>query len=364
MIIYVFSFVFIGILHFTQLTKQLKKYKLIFFIFAVFYLILFAGLRELGVGADDYNYYNVFKDYVPTPYDWIFGSFVYDIKDGYMEPGYIFLNSLLKSVTDAYHFLFLMIAFLSVGIASYNYHRYAKYVFLTLLLFFVHTYLYRDMNQIRSAVAAAIGLFLISQIYNKEHFKVFFTLFIASLFHVASLSLIFAYLLSFIKLTKYRVIFLYCIAVFFGVIGISQLVIQLVPGGAFLTSKLYSYTANEEYANAISLFDITNIKNSFVLFMIVIFWDRLEKVVPYFKVIVLFYLMAVFIRIGFYDLGVIAARISTFFGIVEVIIIPYFIYIFRQKIIISLLIVLYAFTILYLNLFIKEGRFPYEMSVF
>jgi hypothetical protein len=328
------------------------------------YLILFAGLRTAGVGSDDLNYYNMFIFHAPSLYEWLFGNYIYDIKELHMEPGYILVNSFVKIFTNNYTFLFLTIASLSVGIVSYNYYRYSKYLFLTLLLFFVHTYLYRDMNQIRAGVAAAIGLFLIAQIYNREHFKVFFTLFIATSFHIASFTLVFAYLLSFVDLTRKRVLVSYIVAVIFGLVGISQIVLSVIPGGGFLAMKLYSYTANERYASAISLFDITNIKNSFILFVVILFWSRLEKVIPYFKTIILFYLLAVVTRIAFYDLGVLAARISTFFGIVEVIIVPYFIYLFRQKLVASILIIVYAFIRLYLNLFVKVGRHPYELSIF
>jgi len=361
---YIATFFMLALLSFTQFTKELKRYKLLFFLFASLYLIAFAGLRNHGVGADDFSYYDMFMYEAPNLFEWLFGSYVYDIKELYMEPGYVFLNSFLRVFTDEYIVLFLTVAFLSVGIASYNYHRYSKYVFLALLLFFVHTYLYRDMNQIRAGVAAAIGLFLIAQIHNREHLKVFFTLFIMSLFHIASVALIFAYFMSFIRVTRKRVLLAYSLALLLGIIGISQIIINVVPGGGFLAMKLYSYTTNTRYVSAVSLFDITNIKNSMILFMILLFWTRLEKVVPYFHTFVLFYLMAVSIRIAFWDLGVLAARISTFFGIVEVILIPYFIYLFRQKALITSLIILYAFLMLYLNLFAKDGRYPYELSIF
>jgi hypothetical protein len=348
----------------SQFTKGLKRYKLLLLLFITIYLILYTGLRNKGVGPDDISYYTMFMYKTPLLDEWLFGNFTYDIKELYMEPGYVFINSFLKIFTDDYRILFLTISFISIGLAVYNYFSYSKYIFLTLLLFFVHTFLYRDMNQIRAAIAASISLFLISQIYNREHIKVFFTLFIASTFHIASLVLIFAYILSFIKITRKKVIIVYIIAIVFGLIGVSQIIINIIPGGGFLAMKLYSYTATERYATAVSLFDITNIKNSFILLIIIIFWNKLKNIIPYFSTMVLFYLLAVIIRIAFYDLGVIAARLSTFFGIVEVIIIPYFIYLFKQKIIPIIMIILYAFLMLYLNLFIKEGIHPYELSIF
>lgn len=364
MIPYLFVFAIISIFSLTHFSKELKNYNLIFYIFSSVLLIFFAGLRKNGVGADDISYYNFFLERTPNLYDWIIGNYIYDIKEHFMEPGYVLINSVIKVFSNSYITLFSFMSLFSVGIAAYNYKRYSKYVFLTLLLFFVHTYLYRDMNQIRSALAASICLFLITQFHNREHFKIWFTILLASVFHVASLSVLVVYILSFIRVTRKRAFFAYILFCLIGTIGISQIVLSLVPGGDFLNSKIYTYTENKSYANAVSFFDVTNVKNSFVLLFILFFWERLEKKVPYFSTLVLFYLLAVGIRLAFWDLGVISARLSTFFAIVEVILIPYFVTIFRQKILITVVIILYAFMTLYLNLFIKSGRYPYELSVF
>lgn len=360
---YLFVFFTLSCFALSPYTKQGKALKIPFLIFSYLMLFLFAGLREAGIGADDFAYVGKFLE-VPDISHWLYGNYSYSYQSVLMEPLYLLYGAFIRLFTDDYAFLFTGVAFLSVTLAIQNYYRYSHYIFLTLLLFFVHTYLYRDINQIRSGVAAAIGLFLIAQIHNRQHIKVWFTLCLASLFHMASFVLIFAYLFSFLKVTRNRVITAYFFALFLGVIGASQVIFKLIPGGGIMAKKLYNYTENGNYVNAISLFDITNIKNSAILFVIIFFWKRLEKVVPYFTTFVLFYLLAVGIRVAFWDLGVLAARTSTFFAIVEVILIPYFIFIFRNKVFITFIIILYAFLTLYLNLFIKEGRNPYALSIF
>src|SRR5690606_24938035 len=127
---------------------------------------------------------------IPHLGHWLNGNYEYSFDDAWMEPGYIFVGAFIRLFTENYVFLFVVIAGLSVGVAAYNYYRYSPYLFLTLVLFFVHTFLYRDMIQIRSAVAAAIGLFLISQIEHRQHAKVVVTIAFASLFHMAAMSYI------------------------------------------------------------------------------------------------------------------------------------------------------------------------------
>jgi len=365
MIPYFSVFVLLTIFHFIEFFKNKKNLKYIFFINATLVLILFAGLRKVGVGTDDYNYYEMFMYKAPDIYEWIFGNYTYDIKTLFMEPGFVFLNSFIKMFTNDITIFFMLIAFISVSIASFNYLKYSKYIFLTLLLFYVHTYLYRDINQLRAAIAAAIGLFLIKYIYEKKHLRVFMTFFIMSLFHIASLSLILTYILSFINITRKKVIIIYFISLLLGIMKVSTFLVgKIANNNNYIFIKLSNYIHTGKYINSVNLFDITNIKNSFILFLIIVFWDRLKKIVPYFNTIIIFYLLAVSIRIAFNDLGVIAARISTFFGIVEVILIPYFIEIFKQKIVISMLIIIYAFLILYLNLYVKEAQNLYEFSIF
>lgn len=352
-----------GILSFFAIAdhvKQFRQMRLYLFILSTLMLILFAGLRQAGVGADDWNYVNKFL-VVPDFTYWLTGKFQYTFDETWMEPAYIFLGSTVRMFTDEYVFLFTTVAFFSVGLAAYNYYRYTPFVFLVLVLFFVHSYLYRDINQIRSAVAAAIGLFLISQIHNRDHFKAIITISLAGMFHMASFSLVIVYLLSFFKVTRKKLIYGYLVALALGVIGVASFLLTILPNFGHATTKLVSY-ANSGYADSVSLFDITNIKNSFIFFILIYYWHYLVKKVRYFETMMLFYFLAVFWRIAFNDFGIFAARIATFFGIVEVILVPALLYLFKQKIFATFLILFYAFLILYLNLFIKEGRYHYEIS--
>jgi len=340
--------------------KQFRQLRLFFFLISVILLIAFAGFREAGVGADDLAYVYKFLD-VPDLSYWITGQFQYTFAETWMEPAYIFLGSFVRIFTDEYIFLFTAVAILSVGIASYNYYRYTPFVFLALVLFFVHTYLYRDINQIRAAVAAAIGLFLVAQIHDRKHLRAMATIGLAGLFHMASLSLAIVYLLSFIKITRKRLVYGYFIALFLGFVGISSILLSVLPNLGHITTKLVNY-ANSGYADSVSLFDITNIKNTFIFFILIFYWHYLIDRVKYFETMMLFYFLAVTWRIAFNDFGIFAARIATFFGIVEVLLVPALLYLFRQKLIATLAILVYAFLTLYLNLFIKDGRYPYELS--
>lgn len=340
--------------------KQPSYLRLFFYLISVLTLVLFAGLRQAGVGADDFNYIDKFLE-VPDLTYWMSGEFRYSLKEIWMEPSYIFLGSLIRVFTDQYTFLFLAVASISVGAASYGYYKYSPYWFLSLLLFFSHTFLYRDINQIRAAVAAAVGLFLIEQIHKRNIVKCILIILAACSFHLAAASYLLVLLLSYIPIGRKSLLVGYFMSIFVGLLGVSYLMLGVLPNLGFVTIKLISYSESR-YAESVSLFDLTNIKNSIIFFVLIFFWKVLEKQTPYFNTMMLFYSLAVMWRIAFADFGIFAARIATFFGVVEVILVPSLILLIRQKILGIFLIIVYAFSMLYLNLFVKEGRYPYSLS--
>lgn len=357
---YLYLYVAFSVMSLFSLLSNSRLIKLIFFSLAVVVLILFAGLREEGVGADDLSYINKFHE-IPDISYWFFGDYNYSFANAWMEPAYIFLGACLKYFTTDYIYLFLLIATLSVGFASYNYYRYTHYVFFALLLFYVHTYLYRDLNQIRSAVAAALGLFLVFSLHHKQHLKSTLIIFFAAMFHMAALSYFVVFILSFFGISRKFMVLGVIFSVAVGAIGISYIILNALPGMGFVTEKLSDY-ADSGYAESVKLFDITNIKNLFIFSLCIFFWKDLSRRAPYFQTLMLFYFVAVCWRILFNDFGIFAARISTFFAVVEVILIPAFLYIFRHKVLVGIVIILYASLIFYLNVYVKEGRYPYVIN--
>ncbi|NAW80289.1 hypothetical protein CAG60_15680, partial [Vibrio sp. V33_P6A3T137] len=97
-------------------TKQLSYLKPFFFILSALLLIFFAGFREAGVGADDWNYVIKFLE-VPDISYWFTGEFTYSFSETWMEPAYIALGAIIRLFTSNYTYLFLVVSLFSVGIA-------------------------------------------------------------------------------------------------------------------------------------------------------------------------------------------------------------------------------------------------------
>lgn len=332
-----------------------------FTLIGILALILLAGLRAPDATRDTLGYIQAFEE-IPPIFQWLFGGFDFDLSSLGMEFGYLAYGAMVKVFTDNYTVLFLAVALFSVGIASYNYFKYSPYVGLTLLVFYAHTFLYRDMMQIRTAMAAALGLFLIGQIYQRRYFASVRTIFIAVLFHTAALSYFVVLLASWFEVTKKRVVVLTLAGIFFGLIGLGNYVIAFFPSSlGYLSYKIAAYSQSA-YGDAYFVFGITNIKNIFIVIVTLLLWDKLENRVKFFKVLVLFLALGTFWRLAFSDFGIFASRISAFYNVVQVILIPCFILPFRQKLLPFLTIVLYAFLLLYLNLYFIQ-IFPHYHTV-
>jgi len=350
---YLFLYLIISIFVFIELGEKGNR-KLLFAISAmtIFLLTYFAGFRD-NVGADDHAYIAVFKEIKNVFHEDFAQSYI----NYYMEPGFIFLTSFVKLITDDYHFLFLITSFLAIGINLYHYYKYSPFVMLTIGLYFSHTFLARDMNQIRAGLAAAILLFSIKYIREKNFYKFLFIIILASSFHIAAAVFFITYFIArdYHKTTTY--IYLLLIAIVLSYLELSKFLVENLPDFlGIIKTVLINYYNSVENKNATSTFDITNIKQLFIAISLILCFKRLQKTSSYFVIMFNIYFIGVFWRIIFSDFGIFAARFATFFTIVEVILVPFLLLCFfpRQRIIVAIIILCYGFATLYLNIFQKK----------
>lgn len=364
MIYYYVLFILILLMSLCQIIRQLKSLRLVFVLAAFLLLWLFAGLRYPTVGVDGWGYVRAFER-IPDLYFWFNGDFAYRYLDWYMEFNYVFLNGFIKLFTNNYTVLFLSIAFLAIGLNIFNYYKYSKYTLLTILLYFSHTFLYRDIGQIRAGIACAIGLFLVSQIHKKQHIRIVMTIFMASLFHMAALSLLLVYFFSFFELTRKRLVLAILFSLIIGAGGTKAYVESVSPYlGTNISRKLSNHLSTERFSTDLGVFNITNVKNLFLLFLLLLFWMPLSRALPYFKTVALFLVLATCWRIAFNDFATLAGRVATFYSIVEVLFLSGLLSVVKQKVFVAFCIVLYAFFIFYLNITIKDIVSPYSFSIF
>src|SRR5690606_19321858 len=131
------------------------------------FLVLFVGLRSIGVDNDSAAYEEAFK--IAGKTSWI------DLFTGNygetMERGYLLLNKLIYSVDGTVHGVFLMMDILT-GLINFTliYHR-SPLPFSSVLMYVCLFYFFRDFTQIRYALSAGLGLWAIFMLIDAKYVK-------------------------------------------------------------------------------------------------------------------------------------------------------------------------------------------------
>lgn len=359
---YVTMFLALAVMALITQLDPLRPMNRYFFVIPVGLLILFSGLRVSGVGSDDHNYEYIFNE-MPTLSEYIGNPGLYDLSSYRKEIGFLIVNLILKSISNDYTTLFMFCALFSVGIAGSAYRYLSPFPYVSLLLFFVHTFLYRDMNQIRAAMAAAICLYCIPYMARQAYLKVVLVILTASLFHVASLCMFLAMLFGLQEPSRKKACAYVLFSIFLGVISISSVILSFLPGlNTSITTSVVNYSQSEMYSQDLGMWHITNIKSLVILLVLTIFFNKLRSQINYFSVMYSFYTLGVCWRLAFNDFAILAGRIATFFEIVEVVLVPCLILLVRQRFVGHFLIFAYAFSVFYLNVFVVPRR-DYEWVV-
>lgn len=316
-------------------------------------LSLFAGLRY---NSPDYRNYRFMFETLADPH--IVHADVVGVAS---DPGYLLLNKIVASFTSSYWVLFLVVAALSVCVNLSSYKKYTPYVFTAILFYFVHTYVGREMMQIRAGLACAVCLYSVRFIIDRKKWHFLAAVLVAASFHLVAICFLGSYVLCRVdipyKVWKY--ILVGCIAV--GCLYPLGRVIKMIPAMEML-ERVQTYNSWDEYNGDLGVFtNPTVLKELFVLGICMRFSGALSRFRG-FKVFFDLYAFSLCWLILFHDYSIFAARIATLFSITEVILCSYF-YGFvapRSRVACCCGLILFAFLILGLNLY-TDRFFDYRL---
>lgn len=345
-------FLFLFLLAFSDSNLVNPKQKIILFCGAYFALALFAGLR--------YNLpdYQAYSDYFRLLNNKIILSNAKDLAIVADDKGYIIINKFIGLFTNNPVILFLTMAFASIGINLSCYKKYTPYFFTAMLFYYVHTYIGRELMQIRAGLACALCLYSIRYIVNRKIIYFLCVIALASTIHLAALIFMFSYLLCRWNLKIKTWKYLLCISLIIGI---------FMPLGKFLKAlpymdgleRIQNYSEWEGYNQTLGVFsNPTVLKQLIISILCFIFYDKLNKKVYAFDTIFSIYLFSLCWLIIWNDFGIIAARIATFFSIGEVLLVASFYHIFSSKRTYTIIIGLASFLFLTLNLI--KGNIHYQ----
>ncbi|MTC34471.1 hypothetical protein GKR67_07570 [Providencia alcalifaciens] len=328
--------------------KNTYSSKLFFLLIIYIFLLVIATLKPLGFGFDDLNYYTVISQQereISNPYGW--------------EPGFMLLI-IASSWFEDYSFIALNIFVLTICfiLNGYVFYKLSPLISIAFLWYFSHLFFYKEITQLRIAVAYSIVLFGFYFLYLEKNKKFLFLILLAYLFHVSSLISLIAYL--FVKLKKKHILSFIIIAMIISELGLVDAIIIKLSHLFLNEASFNSYILDKSgFAKELNPLNPTTVK--YIIFSIFFYYYSVKLKDRTFDFLLKIYMIAPLWIILFSSFGTLASRPATIFSIVECILISNFAYnCYKNSIITKILIVFLSITLLLLNIVVIK---PVDMDL-
>lgn len=171
-----------------------------------------------------------------------------------VESGFAFLIVLVKSIIDSFPVFIALFAIVSLIIKFSAFKKLSPYFILSILIYLSDEHFWKDLGQIRNAMASGIVLWAFYFAFKQRFLLFSFLVVLAMLFHSAA---IVAFPFYFVRYLSSRLLMLLAIAIsvlvayFYG--GLSTLLLELSKLIGFSeTSRIVKY-ADSKYAEGIKL---------------------------------------------------------------------------------------------------------------
>lgn len=294
--------------------------------FVLLVLTIYVGCRDVTAWSDTLIYKDAFLSTHPL------GEFSFNDKVfGYSEKGFILLGAIVKTFTSNYTFYFIFIAALTYLVLYADLKRYGIFPLIGLCVYLARFTAGREMVQIRSALAIPIIIWGFQYVRKNEYWKCLLTILIAYTLHTSAIVALPMLLFNKFKLTKTQIyiglVLSFIIAGAFG-----QVVKNYVSSSDFINEMATSYVqegSEKAFSN-----DLTNpviYYQTFVLVFYTLFEKRLSAYSSLYYIIRNAYFYSTVLLIVLCQYAVLAARTSTIFATLEMLMVPIALLSFKKK---------------------------------
>lgn len=345
--IYRFIFIFLLMLFlFEDKIKSNKKLYKFLKVLIVTIIIFMVGLRGL-IARDSVTYYNAFKN-IPS-----FFCISYLDKQ-VMENGYLILNSFVKTLGFNFGVVFFIVAMISLINISMFINYFSNYFFYSLAFYYTRWLFLKEFTQIRSGLACSFLYLGFIQLHKNKYKNYVLLILIGSIFHKSILFgltfPIFNYFFNKKYFDKLIFILIFILPFINTKIFINKLLINISGINSVYLTGVYSKRDN-----------YIGVYYSFLFLGIILIFSYYLKKFQKFKLLKNLFIYSVFISGSLFYYGDIAGRLSSFFN-VEFVLHDKFINIFKNKIFIKILMVIFLLLLFKINFIdrIEKIITPYE----
>jgi len=330
------------------LFKSNNYTKLSIGIFISAVLILFAGTRNADVGRDYLEYSRLFSLYNSIG-DINLESFIL------YEPSILIIPNILKSIFGISYYLdltFLIFAILGVGLKIKAIAR-SQFFFLSVLIYCSYFVFGQEMITIRAGVACGLFLLSIKDLENKNDRNFFFKICLAYMFHYSSIIFILIWIIEKLKI-KYKPL-LFSLLLSFVVAVLKINILTILKLDVFFP-KIGAYLSLLEVEGG----DPVNVLNFRILFalgflILFLFKIQLLKENSFFNILFRIHIISLVL---FFLLSptamVFSLRIFDLLSIVQILLYPYTILLFKERIVGYLILILFCSINFYYIIYISQ----------
>jgi hypothetical protein len=350
MLIYFLLFLLLICFSFTEQYFKGSKFPE-FRIFIFFIFLLFVTFRPVG-GDKDYVSYLLSFDSFRDPLDYFrhYNEWVY------FDPMYYLIPSFYKTYVSQTNYalmVFFTYALIALSLKVFSVGKLTNLFFLTLLVYFSNYFLLHEMTQIRVGVASAIFLFSIPYLVNKKYVSYVGMVMLAMLFHYSAL-------LYFIPL--FFSPFHFKQKIYFLALGVI-LVLTFVPtdfilpllkinmGDVQVKSNNYIEYAELGVTEEVNKLNVNFLISYAITVVFTFFINTIQSKNNYAYLLIKLQILGLFLFQIFSPIPGFAFRSSELFMVTQIISIPFFVHIFKNKWLGYGIVILISAIFLGLNLF-------------
>ena len=282
--------------------------------------------------------------------------FYWQLRQVNVEISFVILKNFLKNYLNL-PFATLLITYAILGVTTklIGIKRISPFFYLSCLVYFSHYYLLHELTQIRAGVAT--GFFLISLYYLYERNAKCFIFFIlcAGFFHYSAFI---ALPLWFIRKDA-KNIYIYTLLIPIGYIlhftggdVFSSIPIPYIQDKAEVYQQLQDLSIGD--ADKINVFNYMFLSKIGILLILLLNAKKIYLHNKYIYLLLKIYAISLAAFPGLSAVPASAFRVQEFLGIVEIILVPMIVYLFRMRIIGYLVVIIIALGYLMLNLYYNK----------
>ncbi len=328
----------------------------------VLLLIAMAAFRPAGMDRDSPVYFDFLNEIGTASNYFTDGTYFLTY-----EPTFYLIPILFKNLLGTEYFIsgfFIFYAIIGVFFKIRGIIGLSKFYFLSFLIYFSNFFLLHELTQIRGGVAAGIFLFALTFLQKKQPLKYIFWILLACLFHYASIILFIVPFINKIPFSRLILLVVMGVTLLLAFFNNSLLegLVDLNLGPFSQKVEVYQYLTENEIEgfgeiNKLNLLFLLQLISTIIF----IFYEpKITTQNVHAQLLIKCMVTGLFFFQLFNSLPAIAFRTSEMFLAVNIITFPFYIYLFKHRIIGIAVVIFIAVMLFYLNIYYAKIMNPVE----